>query len=349
MNGRRALAVLLVLAACLGAAAARANEPVTLRVVGGLANVAQFDQHEAPFWRERLPAMTQGLLRAEIMPFDRSGLRAQEMVRLIRLGVVSFGTILSGVAAADDPVLGVFEQPLLFPSAQDLRRVVDELRGALTQHLRERHQIELLAVYAYPAQVVWCRDAFTSLDDLRGRRVRVSGVSQLELMAALGASPVVLPFAETPLALRSGAVTCAVTGTLTGYQIGLPAATRFLSAVPITWGVSFFAANPRAWDSLSATHQAQLRRGIAEVEAEIWRAAEEETATGIGCATGRAPCPAGPAGSLTLVGGEPGASRLAEIARTTVLPNWFDRCGEPCRELWSRAANALPSHGGRPR
>jgi TRAP-type C4-dicarboxylate transport system substrate-binding protein len=335
----RFLALLLVAAL---AGRASAAEPVTLRIVGGLGGVAQYEQLEAPFWRDRLPALTNGALRAEIAPFDRSGLRAQEMVRLIRLGVVPFGTFLAGVSAADDPVLGVLEMPLAYPSAAALRQVAERLRPELSAHLRERHGIELLAIYAYPAQVAWCRDAFTGLDDLRGRRVRVAAVGQLELFAALGAAPVLLPFAETTAAVRSGSVACAVTGTLSGYQIGLAQATRFVSSVPITWGVSFFAANARAWGALEPALQRAIRGGLAEVEAAVWNAADTETANGLACATGRGSCPAGAPANLSLVPGDFANERARRALTEALLPAWFDRCGDPCRTLWSEARVAMP-------
>src|SRR5688572_22190667 len=57
-------------------------ERMQLRIVGGLAGVNQYTRHEAPFWTDELPRRTQGRYTAEIVPFDRAGIRGQEMLQL---------------------------------------------------------------------------------------------------------------------------------------------------------------------------------------------------------------------------------------------------------------------------
>ena len=84
----------------------------------------------------------------------------------------------------------------LNPDIQSLKRSVAAFRPHLERLLRERRGIELLALYTYPAQVVFCNKAFASLGDLAGRRVRVSSASQADLIEALGAKPVNTGFAE---------------------------------------------------------------------------------------------------------------------------------------------------------
>src|SRR3712207_2344432 len=57
------------------AAAEDPQQPIRLRVAGGLAELGQYVRHEQPFWSQRVPEMTGGRVRAEIVPFDRSGIR----------------------------------------------------------------------------------------------------------------------------------------------------------------------------------------------------------------------------------------------------------------------------------
>src|SRR4051794_24097519 len=83
------------IAVVLGAAAAAAEEvvPIHLRIAGGLGGVAQYLEFEMPFWTKEMPRLTNGRVQADIAPFDRSGIRGPEMLGLLRLGVVPFGTI----------------------------------------------------------------------------------------------------------------------------------------------------------------------------------------------------------------------------------------------------------------
>src|SRR5207253_8658985 len=108
---RKAL-VLLGAMACVAAGAAGAAEtppPLHLRIVGGLASLKVFTQHEKPFWETELARLSGGRYTAEIAPFDRAGIRSQEALTLVQLGAVPFATV---------PVSGGIKDPEL--SAPDL-------------------------------------------------------------------------------------------------------------------------------------------------------------------------------------------------------------------------------------
>lgn len=314
-----------------------AAEPIRMKVLGGLGQVSQFERFEAPFWTVRVPELTGGRVVVDIAPSDRSGIRGQDMLRLMRLGVVPFGTVTLALAAAEEPELNGVDLPALNPDQAALRRTTALWRPRLAALLRERYDLELLALYSYPAQVLFCRGAFAGLGDLAGRKVRTSSVGQAELMAALGAVPVILPFAETVSAVRNGVVSCAITGTLSGNAIGLHEVTTHLSPVSISWGVSLFAANTAAWAALPADDRAAIAAGIGTLEATIWDAADRETAQGIACNTGAPGCDDGRPGRLVLVG-EPTqeASRRRALLEDIVLPAWVQRCGGECATQWNR-------------
>ncbi len=167
----------------LPAGGARAEEAVHLDVVGGLAGVSQYEQLEKPFWTNRIEELSNGRIRAEIHPFDRSGLPGPEMLQLIRLGVVPFGTALLAAVAGDEPELNAADLPALNPNFAALRKTVDLYRPHLREVLHDKYGIELLAIYAYPAQVIYCTKPFSGLNDLGraahpnllGRAVRNDG------------------------------------------------------------------------------------------------------------------------------------------------------------------------------
>ena len=329
--------------------AAGADEPIHLKVIGGLDRVSQYVRLEEPFWRDRVPELTGGRVRAEIHPFDRSGLRGQEMLQLMRLGVVPFGTALLGLVAADEPELGAVDLPGLNPDMAALRRNVGVYRPHLQSVLRDKYDIELLGIYTYPAQVLHCARPFGGLRDVAGRRVRTSSVGQSEMVAALGASPVITPFAEIVGAVRSGAVECAITGALAGNEIGLPEVTSHVHAMAISWGLSFFGANRAAWEALPDEVRDALRRGIVALERDIWEAAEHDTAQGLACDTGSAACTRGRPGKMTLVPVTPeDTARRSRLLVEAVLPQWVQRCGPECARAWNRTLAPVLGAGAGP-
>src|SRR4051794_27861152 len=86
---------LLGAVACIAATAAAADTtpPLRLRIVGGLGSLKVFTQHEKPFWEPELGRLSGGRYTAEIVPFDRAGIRSQEVLTLVQLGAVPFATI----------------------------------------------------------------------------------------------------------------------------------------------------------------------------------------------------------------------------------------------------------------
>ncbi len=318
--------------------ATRADQPINLKIVGGLGSVSQYERLEKPFWENRIRALSGGQVTAEIHPYDRSGLPGPEMLQLMQLGVVPFGTALLAVVAGDEPELNVVDLPGLNPDMQSLRKTVGAYRPRLEELLRTKFGIELLAIYSYPAQVVFCARPFTGLGDLVHRKVRTSSVGQSEMMTALGAVPVITPFAETVAAVRGGVVDCAITGTLSGNEIGLSDVTGFVYPMAISWGLSFFGTNVAAWEALPRDLQSVLRKQIEGLERDIWTAAERETSDGLACDTGGAGCPDGHhLSKMQLVPVTPeDEARRQRLLVQSVLPGWIQRCGADCVTLWNQ-------------
>lgn len=339
----RAVAWAVVAAALLhstpGAAQAPAptQAPQHLRIVGGLAGVNQYTRHEEPFWTRELARLSNGGASAEIVPFDRAGIRGQEMLRLIQLGVVPFGTSLLTLSAVLDAELAAPDLAGLSPDIATLRRNVGAFRPYLTTMLRERYGSELLAVYAYPSQVTFCAKPIASLGDLTGRRIRVSSATQSDWVSALGATPVQTPFADIVANMRSGNIDCAITGSMSGNTIGLHEATGHLHTLVVNWGVAAFLANGAAWDALPKDLQSLLKRELPKLEQAIWLEAENETREGIACNTGAAGCTGGRKGRMTEVrANSADAAKRREILTSSVLPAWLKRCGPPCTQVWKQ-------------
>jgi TRAP-type C4-dicarboxylate transport system substrate-binding protein len=319
-------------------AAPPASKPVlSLRVVGGLANVPQFTDFEEPFWRKEFASLTQGLARADIVSFDKAGIRAHEAMKLMSLGVVPFGTALLTAVMSTDPELAAMDLAGLNPDMSTLKRSVAVFRPHFEQVMRERHGIEVLAIYVYPAQVTFCNRPFKGLSDLVGRRVRISSPTQADLIRAFGGVPVQTEFAEIVSQMRSGNVDCAVTGAMSGNVIGLHGVTTHLHNRAINWGLSVFAANRAAWLSLPDEVRKVLQTALPKLENSIWQDADRQHREGVACNTGRAGCQMGKAGKMQEVPVLPeDEQRLRQAFQAHVLPSWVERCGASCVPIWNQ-------------
>lgn len=326
----------LLLAGGLVQAAAQAPE-VRLRVVGGLAGISQYTQHERRFWAEELSRLSGGRYSASIVPFNEAGLAAQDMLNLVRLGVIPIGTALMSQAAVDDPDLGMADMAGQNPDVATLRRTLEALRPSMAQILHERFGARLLAVYIYPAQMLFCQRPIAHLSELQGRRVRVSGISQADFVQALKATPVFTEFAEIVANVQAGSAECAVTGSMSGHALGLDRVTRSLFTMPISWGLALAVVNEQSWQSFPPALQQLIETQMPLLEAAVWAQSARETDIGVACSTGADGCTRPRKG--TMVANRPTAAdeaRRSEIFARRVVPAWMKRCGSRCVVLWNR-------------
>ena len=86
--------------------------------------MTQFTRFEEPFWSKRIGEASGGRIEATVHAFDRSGLRGPDMLQMMRLGVVPFGTVHLSIAAGEEPELNAVDLPALNPDMGTLRRTV---------------------------------------------------------------------------------------------------------------------------------------------------------------------------------------------------------------------------------
>ena len=253
----------------LSPARALAESGQKLRIVGGLAAARQYIRHEEPFWSKELLRLSHGKFSAEIVPFDRSGVPGQDMLRLMQLGVVPLGTLQLNRIASQEPEFNAPDLAGLNPDMATLKKNVAAFRPYLEKTLRERYGIELLTIYVYPAQVVFCKNPLATMADLGGRRTRVSSATGADFVEAFGGVPVLTGFSEIMPNMASGNIECAITGTMSGNTIGLHEVTTHLHTMTVTGGLSIFAANSAAWKGMPPELKALLQTELPKLEAAI--------------------------------------------------------------------------------
>lgn len=329
-------------AAVIGSAAAQDLPRTHLKVVGAWGNLSQYKNFEQPFWTREIPEKSKGAVTAEITPFNEMGLKGAEIFRLMRLGVIDFGSTVLGYVAADDARNEAIDLAGLAPDVDTARRISDAYRPVYDRFYRERFGIQVLAIWPYPAQVIFCNGPISGLEDLRGKKVRTGNRTLAEFVEALGGTGVTMSFSEVVPALQNKVVDCAITGTLSGNAAKWYEVTTHLYALPVGWSQVMHAVNLKTWERLPAAVRDFLLREIRDLEDRIWQAMDEETRQGIDCNIGRDSCTMGSKGKMTLV---PVSDRdrelLGRVLREVVVPKWAARCGAECVQEWNATVGAI--------
>ena len=320
--------------------AARAQDlPKThLKVVGAWGNLSQYKNFEAPFWTKEVAEKSKGAITAEITPFNEMGLKGAEIFRLMRLGVIDFGSTVLGYVATDDARNEAIDLAGLAEDIDTARKISDAYKPVYDAFYREKFGIKVLGIWPYPAQVIYCNGEIKSLADLRGKKVRTGNRTLAEFVEALGGSGVTLAFSEVVPALQNKVVDCAITGTLSGNAAKWHEVSNHIHALPVGWSQVMHAVNAKRWDSLPPKVREFLQREIAALEDRIWKATAQETQQGFDCNTGKASCTLGTKAKMTLVPVSSGDRELVKkIVRETVVPKWAARCPGDCVPQWNQS------------
>lgn len=329
------------LAALLALPAAAQDMPATeFNVVGSIGTLSMYTEKELPFWTQQVPADTGGKITVTVKPFTELGFKGGEIFRLVSDGTLQLATTVLAYNSGEVPRNESTDLVGLLSSVEELEKVVEAWRPTYAAFLEKEHNIKLLGFGTYQAQVIYCRDSFTGIADLAGRKVRASGASQQAFVSHLGGSPVTLAFAETQAALAGGVVDCAITGALSGYRAKWHESARFISPMPINFGLSAQLANLDWWNGLDAAVQAYLTKGLRDLETSIFEQAATETATGLACNT-QGPCASGDPAGMTLVPLTPADEELRVAAvKAAILPAFAERCGADCVTEWNASVGA---------
>ena len=322
----------------LGNAIAEPLPRTHLKVIGAWDYLSQYKNFEMPFWSRTVPEKSNGQVTADITPFNQLGLKGTEIIRLMKLGVIDFGTSVLAYGAESDTESEGIDLAGLSPDIKTAREVVDRYLPVLDSFYQKQYGIKVLAIWPYPAQVIFCKSSLTGLADLKGRKVRVGTRAIGEFVEALGGVSLNIPFGDAHAKIKDGTVDCAITGSLPGNAAKFHDVTNYLYPLALGWSLTMHSVNLHTWERLDPAVQKFLVAGIGELNRSIWAATKHETEDGINCNIGRDPCEFGTKGAMKLVAVSGDDRKLLnQLLRDVVIRRWAERCSGPCIEDWNRS------------
>ncbi|HWV83244.1 MAG TPA: TRAP transporter substrate-binding protein [Hyphomicrobiaceae bacterium] len=331
-----------ILGATVAAAGAQDLPKREFKVLGTWSNLSTFQKIEQPFWTEDLPKASNGRISGQIKSQSELGLKGQELMRMLRLGVFEFAHALPIYIAEDAVVEGVD----IAGVAKDFataRKVTEVYAAQMDEVMSKKYGAKLLNYYPFPAQVIYCNAPIKSVADLKGKKVRVQGTSQGDIVEALGGIAVTIAFAEVVPALQRGTVECGITGTMPGFKAGWHEVVTHVINMPVGFTVSFTAVSLAVWNKLDDKTKAFLTAEAKKMEDKGWKISEGENSAGLACTTGKGTCPeSGKPGKLVLV--EPTKEDIAlreKAMQDVVLKRWAKRCGAECVAKWNETVGKL--------
>lgn len=232
----------------------------------------------AEAWCQEVEKRTEG--RVTVQYFSGQTLtKAKQTYDSIVDGIADVGTSALAYTKGRFPVMGAIDLPFGYPSGVAATNAANALYAALQP--KEFEETEVMYFNAHgPGFIHTRKKAVTSLEDLKGLKIRSTGMSAV-VMKALGATPVPMPMPDTYQSLQKGVVdgSCYPIEANKGWKLGevVDYVTKDLSAAYTT---NFFVVmNKSKWASLDAKDQeiiARINQEWAVKHGEAWDQSDKE-------------------------------------------------------------------------
>jgi TRAP-type transport system periplasmic protein len=159
------------------------------------------------------------------------------------------------------PFAGLLRLPMLIQSYEDYEKASEVLRPYIEKSFASKGAV-LLGAYTYPMQVIWGRRPITSLDDIKGVKLRVASPEQGEFVRRFGGVSITMGAPEVPSALDRGVVDGILTAGVGAVLWKDLLKSGYMLVVNIN--NSYIIANADAFKKLSPDLQAKLRKTVEE-------------------------------------------------------------------------------------
>jgi len=337
------LAAAVGIGALLTAPVASADiQKLKLKVVGTWHNLPPFYQFEKPFWDEQVTKLSGGKITAQINPITELGLKGFEVARLTKIGVfdVVFGSY--GYVASEAPEIEGADLSSVSNSFDQGYKVVKAYEPHIRETFAKKYGLHYMFSYPFPSQMIFCSKPVTKLSDLAGKKVRVYATTLGDFVEGLGGTSVTISFAEVVPALQRGVADCGITGTMPAYNAKWHEVITHAMSIRVGMGMAFMAMNQAKWASLNADTQKFLTDQAARLEAEMWKASENEDTEAIRCLTGKGECSRGAGGSVVITNPSAADEALRQkVLKEHVLKKWAGRCSAECVKNWNETAGKI--------
>jgi TRAP-type transport system periplasmic protein len=198
-----------------------------------------------------------------------SGFRSKDMVEAIGRGAVPIGNTFMGALGPLDPVFLLPSLPFLATTTAQGQALAEVARPAYERALA-RHNQKLLFLSPWPPAGLWAKEAVTSMEALKGLRVRTPDANGVLAFKAAGAVPVEVSFSDAIPQLKAGQLDAVLSSGDGGAGARLAEVLRHFTAIDYAVTMSMVTVNADTWRALEPELQRAVLTAAAATEARQW-------------------------------------------------------------------------------
>ncbi|MCO5070014.1 MAG: TRAP transporter substrate-binding protein DctP [Rhizobiaceae bacterium] len=218
---------------------------------------------------ERISKATDG--RVQITVSD-SLVAANQVASAVRDGRIPMSAALHTYISSEDPRMGIFNLPGLINNIDEYTAVREAFwREDVKNIWAENWNAVMLADGAWCPTALFSKTPIHTVEDFKGKRVRIHNPQTAELMSALGAQPVPMPTSEVTPALERGVIDAVFTSICVGSAFELPRVAPNVqdwAMSPVTGWVILV--NADVWKEMPDDLKKQIETAMLELQEEAF-------------------------------------------------------------------------------
>jgi len=280
------LIVPLVLSACGGSPSGEMpTEPQTYSYNAYEPNEFVYEYKWQVWYAEQLNQRTGGMMNFDVRPAGQFGYPLDKFLPVTGEGLVDFSNNMDGNESGNMPEFIMGSQPMLFDNFDQFEAFRVEMEAELKDYLLEKWNVVLIASAPMCDQSLMMKEPVRTLDDLKGKKIRVVSEAEGQFLKALGAVPVTVMFPELYSSFERGVI-----DGMTFYHMGLVDMKFYdvvkyvpIRTIRINWDMvvvnkDLWDSFPKEWqDTINDLHDEYLAYALADLETlyDVSRATSE--------------------------------------------------------------------------
>lgn len=285
---------------------------------------------------------TDGQLKIEFVNFSETPYKPGNALSLVRDGLVETAEWTPTYTASTYPLAAAPELPFISPEHADAAAFeaatnavwnTPAMKAVAGKVLGEYNATSLARWYYEPLNFWFVQDV-TSLDDFKGKKIRVASPEAAEMVSALGASPVQIFPAEVFTALQRGTIDGVITGSGNIKSFKWDEVLKSMYRANMQLVSSSFVVSNAAMEKLPPELQAVLTDEMGKVQQKIQDLMPEKDASQVDALK---------AEGMTVT--EPSAedyAGLRKLAEDNVWPAWKAQAGDEADKVLEEIGSARP-------
>jgi TRAP-type C4-dicarboxylate transport system substrate-binding protein len=237
--------------------------PSVLRVASFISPLSPQNADVIAPWIQNLEKLTDNELKVDFYPGGSLGRHGDYQLKLLLDGVHDISLIVPGYTPGRFPDNNIFELPLLMNSS--LEASLAYYRMIKNDYLRGYEDTKLISVFMSQPYFIHLNTPYQSLDDLKGKKLRVAGYLQAEIIRRLGGTPIGgTPVTQIRESISRGLIDGALLGWDSMHIFGVKHVTHYHIEIPVTYTPILLLMNLASYERLDSKHRVVINQSSCE-------------------------------------------------------------------------------------